>query len=73
MALPSVHDHLQWQAEFRSRIVPPLIHYLQTLLSTAFIKQPPFQIRLYGSLHHGLYISHRSKINLDMAGGCSLS
>lgn len=59
-------NHMRWQAEVRASTVPAIRSLLQAFLASAFPAVAPFRIRLYGSLHHGLYTTG-SKINIDVA------
>ena len=58
--------HLVQQAEVRATQVQPLILYLTGQLARAF-HGITFRVQLYGSLHHGLYLSNTSKINIDVS------
>jgi hypothetical protein len=54
------------QTELRATQVPPLVRYITSQLARAF-PGCTFNVRLYGSLHHGLYVCGSSKIHLDLA------
>lgn len=52
------------QAKLRASIAQPLMHFLQSLLAKEI--GCLCQLRLYGSLHHGLFVEGSSKVNIDI-------
>lgn len=60
------YSHLECQAGLRNDILPPLMDFLQKRLHCDCFPGHSFDITLYGSLHHGLFIAGRSKINVDV-------
>lgn len=54
------------QAELRATQVPPLTRHIMSQLARGF-PGVEFTVQLYGSLHHGLYVPHMSKIGLDIS------
>lgn len=60
-----VGDILRRQMAIRNHFAEPLVSFLRTFLvrETGCI----CSFRLYGSLHHGLFVEEQSKINLDIS------
>ena len=60
-AVPLMH-----QAQIRARLVPKLIAMLQEKVAN-ISPDVPYSVRLYGSLHHGLFVPGTSKMCIDIA------
>jgi hypothetical protein len=55
------------QSETVAMTVHTLVLFLERTLRQLFPEAPP-AVKMYGSIHHGLYVAGHSKINLDVGG-----
>ena len=61
------YTHLMMQAELRNQIEVHLITFIKMVLEKECFPGQQFEVQLYGSLHHGLYIPGISKVNVDIS------
>ena len=59
--------HSTWQAEMLHGLAPRLICFLRGMLEKECFPDNRFNVQVYGSLHHGLFVPGTSKINVDIS------
>ena len=59
--------HLLWQAQLRTHVSMRLLTLLKHYLERDCFPGEIFNLQIYGSLHHGLFVPGSSKINIDVS------
>ena len=59
--------HSTWQTEMLHCLAPRLICFIRATLEKECFPDKRFNVQVYGSLHHGLFVPGTSKINVDIS------
>jgi hypothetical protein len=65
-AMQANYVHLLWQAQLRSHVTLRLLNLLRMHLEHDCFPGEKFELQIYGSLHHGLFVPGSSKVNIDI-------
>jgi hypothetical protein len=64
--LQANYTQLIWQSQLRNQVTTQLLSLLQSYLERECFPGMQFDVSIYGSLHHGLFVPGSSKVNVDV-------